>query len=111
MEAFCRPWAPSRNFFGNVAVIAFFVVQGLDGVFTYLGITTWGPTVEANPIISSAVAVAGPCGGLVVAKLMAAACGIVLHLRRVHAVVAVLTAFYVAVAVLPWTALFLLASR
>ncbi len=30
-----------------------------------------------------------------------------LHLRRVHGVVALLTAFYVAVAIVPWTLLFL----
>jgi hypothetical protein len=33
--------------------------------------------------------------------------GILLHLRRVHAVVALLTALYVGAAILPWTVLFL----
>jgi len=30
-----------------------------------------------------------------------------LHLRRAHALVACLTAFYIAAAILPWTAIFL----
>jgi len=33
--------------------------------------------------------------------------GILLHLRRVHNIVAALTAIYFAAAILPWTALFL----
>jgi hypothetical protein len=32
----------------------------------------------------------------------------VLHLKRVHGLVAILTAFYLAVSILPWTALFFL---
>ncbi len=50
---------------------------------------------------------AGPASGLAGAKLMAIAFGIVLHLWRVHNVVAFLTAVYIAVAILPWTAMFL----
>jgi len=33
--------------------------------------------------------------------------GMLLHLRRVHGVVALLTAFYLAVAIVPWAVLFL----
>jgi len=45
--------------------------------------------------------------GLVTVKLVAVSLGIVLHLRRVHNLVAVLTAIYLAAAILPWTALFI----
>lgn len=93
--------------FGNAAVVCFVVVQYLDGLFTYVGIHTWGPSIEANPIVSSAVACAGPGGGLVLAKIVAIGLGMALHLRQVHGIVALLTAFYVAVAILPWTYLFL----
>lgn len=93
--------------FGNVAVVCFVVVQYLDGLLTYFGVHTWGPSIEANPLVSSAVAVAGVGGGLALAKSTAIALGMALHLRRVHLVVALLTAFYVAVAILPWTYLFL----
>jgi hypothetical protein len=46
-----------------------------------------------------------PC--CVSTKLLAAGFGILLHLHHVHGMVALLTAFYVAVAIIPWTALFL----
>jgi hypothetical protein len=42
------------------------------------------------------------------AKALAIGFGILLHLRRVHYVVALLTAIYFTLAVLPWTALFLM---
>ena len=45
--------------------------------------------------------------GLAAAKLFAASFGVLLHLRRAHIVVAFLTALYVAVAIVPWTAIFL----
>ena len=45
--------------------------------------------------------------GLAAAKLFAAGLGILLHLKRVHLIVAFLTAFYIAVAIVPWTLLFL----
>jgi hypothetical protein len=83
-------------------------MQCLDGVLTYLGIGIWGPAIEANPLISSAMAVAGVVAGLGGAKLVAIGLGMLLHLRRVHNLVALLTAIYFAAAVLPWTALFLM---
>jgi hypothetical protein len=93
--------------FGDIAVVTFMVVQALDGVLTYLGIHIWGPSVEANPLISSAVALAGLGTGVALAKLFAVGLGMILHLRRVHGVVALLTAFYLAVAIVPWAVMFL----
>ena len=93
--------------FGDIAVITFMVVQALDGVLTYLGVHIWGPSIEANPLISSAVSFAGVGTGVAVAKLFAVGLGMILHLRRVHGVVALLTAFYLAVAIVPWAMLFL----
>jgi Domain of unknown function (DUF5658) len=93
--------------FGNLAVFCFVVVQYLDGALTYLGLHIWGLAIEANPLVSSAVAVAGVGGGLIAAKLAAIGLGILLHLRQVHTIVALLTAFYFAVAIVPWAFLFL----
>lgn len=93
--------------FGNIAVVAFVIVQYMDGALTYLGVHVWGASIEANPLVSSAVSLAGVGGGLAIAKLTAIGLGITLHLRRVHTVVALLTAFYIAVAIVPWTLLFL----
>jgi hypothetical protein len=104
---FYKYWdQPSRRV-GDVVVVAFLIVQGLDGVFTYLGLRMWGPGIEGNPLVSAAVAFAGLGIGVASAKLVAVSLGMLLHLRRVHDVVAMLTLVYVTMAILPWTALFL----
>ena len=97
----------SPTTFGDIAVIGFLFVQCLDGIFTYLGVRTWGLGIEANPIVSSAVATAGLGPALTGAKLIAVMFGITLHLQRVHNLVALLTAIYFAAAIVPWTAIFL----
>ena len=102
-----KRWDTPQCLFGDVAVLGFLVVQCLDGVFTYLGVKMWGLGIEANPLVSSAVATAGLGLGLAGAKLVAMGFGILLHLCRVHNLVALLTAIYVAAAIIPWTALFL----
>jgi hypothetical protein len=107
MAVLYRRWNEPRSRFGDLVVVTFMVMQCLDGVFTYMGIRIWGPTIEANPLVSSAMNAAGVAAGLGGAKMMAIGFGIVLHLRRVHNLVALLTAIYFAVAILPWAALFL----
>jgi hypothetical protein len=107
MERLYKQWDQRQSTFGDVALVGFLLVQILDGVFTYLGVSRWGPQVEANPIITSLMTVVGPMSGLAGVKLMAIGFGIALHLRRVHNLVAFLTIIYVAVAILPWTAVFL----
>jgi hypothetical protein len=106
MARWCQRWN-TPCVFGDLALIGFVIVQVLDGAMTYLGVKTWGPGIEANPLISSAITSAGPGIGLASAKLMAVGLGVVLHLRQTHLLVAALTFVYVAVAILPWTALFL----
>jgi hypothetical protein len=96
-----------HGLFGDVAVVVFIIVQCLDGALTYLGVHIWGLSIEANPIVSSAVSMAGVGTGVAAAKLFAVSLGVMLHLRRVHLVVALLAGFYIAVAILPWTLLFL----
>jgi len=53
------------------------------------------------------VSVAGVGTGLAATKAFAVGLGVMLHLRRVHLVVAGLALFYLAVAILPWTVMFL----
>jgi hypothetical protein len=96
-----------KTLFGDLMVVGFLLMQCLDGMFTYLGVSIWGPGIEANPLISSAMAMTGIGAGVAFAKLMAIAFGMLLHLQRVHNVVALLTAIYFAAAILPWAALFL----
>ena len=107
MERFYKPWDAPNSLFGNFVVIAFLLVQVLDGGLTYLGVSIWGPGIEGNPLLSSAMAYAGTGASLAAAKSVAIAFGIALHLCRVHTLVALLTLFYVAAAIIPWTALFL----
>ena len=99
----------NTSLFGNAAVLAFLLAQALDGVLTYVGLTTLGPHMEGNPLVASLMLAFGMGAGLTGAKLIAAGLGIALHLTGVHRLVALLAAVYVAAAVLPWTALLLLA--
>jgi len=108
MACLSKRWNEPKSLFGDLIVISFVLMQCLDGVFTYLGVGIWGPAVEANPLISSAMAAGGVVAGLGGAKLVAISLGILLHLRRVHALVALLTAIYFTAAILPWTALLLM---
>jgi hypothetical protein len=93
----------SRSWFGDIALIAFLVAQCLDGVFTYVGVTTYGLGIEANPLVAGLMTYLGYEAGLLGAKLMASVLGVCLHLRSVHRAVAILAAFYFAVAIGPWS--------
>jgi hypothetical protein len=86
-------------------LVLFLLSQCFDGVLTYIGVLTFGIAVEANPLISGLMARFGEGAALLGAKSVAAVLGIALHLRHVHVAIALLTAFYVAVAILPWTLL------
>jgi hypothetical protein len=92
----------TRSVFGDIALIAFLIAQCLDGVFTYVGVMTYGLGIEANPVIAAMMASLGHGPGLFSAKIIAAVLGVGLHLREVHRAVAMLATFYFAVAVGPW---------
>jgi cation transporter-like permease len=97
----------SRSLFGDLVIVVFLVCQALDGVFTYVGLQSFGPSIEANPLICAALPYFGGAATLAGAKLVAALLGIALHLTGVHRVVAALTALYLCAAVTPWTVLLL----
>ena len=107
MSRLNRRWDTPRCVFGDVVVLAFVLAQGLDGVFTYLGVSFCGHAAEGNPLVSSAMLVAGLGPGLAGVKLFAVGLGIALHLYRVHNVLALLTGIYIAGSIVPWTAMFL----
>ena len=101
--------ATEQSRFGDAALLLFLLAQACDGVLTYVGVTTYGPQIEGNPLISWLMAVMGEGPALTAAKLTAAGFGIILHLSAVHNIVALLTAFYLVAAVAPWiTILFFL---
>ena len=107
MALLYKRWEEPRSLFGDSMVVGFLLMQCLDGVFTYLGVGIWGPAIEANPLVSSAMGAVGVAAAVASAKTVAIVFGMVLHLRRVHNLVALLTAIYFTAAILPWTALFL----
>jgi hypothetical protein len=94
----------SRSLFGDVALVVFLLAQVSDGVLTYVGVSTYGLHVEANPLIAWLMITLGQGLALAAAKGVAAGFGIFLHVSAVHRAVAVLAAFYLAVAVVPWVA-------
>ena len=104
----CQPlsnWVSRHATLANLLVVTFLLTQVLDGIFTYIGVTTFGISIEANPIIASLMTALGHGPGLLSAKLLAAGLGIMLHLRQIHAAIAALSAFYLVVAIVPWSAL------
>ena len=100
-----RVWSgsPTRSRFGDIVLVLFLVAQCLDGVFTYVGVKTFGLAVEAIPVIAALMLEFGAGMALIGAKVVAALLGIALHLREVHGAVAGLTLFYIAIALVPWT--------
>ena len=97
------PARARRSIFGDLVLIAFLLAQCFDGVFTYVGVVSYGTAIEANPLIASLMMTFGHGTALMLAKTVAAGLGILLHMRQVHSAVAVLSAFYIAVAIVPWT--------
>jgi hypothetical protein len=97
--------ATRRNVFGDLALVLFLLAQASDGVLTYVGVATYGPEIEANPLIAWLMATMGQGLALTTAKVTAATFGVALHLISVHKAVAALAVFYFAVAVIPWIAL------
>src|SRR5262245_16593801 len=82
-----------RVVFGDVTLVAFLLVQCLDGIFTYVGVSAFGLGIEANPVVAGLMASLGHGPGVLSAKILAASLGICLHFREVHLAVAVLTGF------------------
>ena len=88
-------------------MIAFLVVQILDGYFTYRGIRDLGlgVAIEGNPLVALAISALGVRLGLLLAKGLATVFGVILHTHRYHRVLATLTAIYVVAAIAPWMVL------
>jgi hypothetical protein len=97
------PRRPSR--IGDALLVLFLLAQCFDGVLTYVGVITFGIAVEANPLISGLMLRFGEGVALLGTKTVAAVLGMALHLRHIHIAIALLTAFYLGVAILPWTVL------
>jgi uncharacterized membrane protein len=95
----------TRNLFGDIALLVFLLAQASDGVLTYVGVSIYGLHMEGNPILGWLMLAMGQGAALAVAKVVAGAFGIALHLSSVHKAVAVLAFFYLTAAVIPWVAI------
>ena len=80
----------------------FLVAQACDGLFTYVAVTSYGRTAEANLLLGTWIALVGPEPAIVGAKLIASGCGVMLHFHGLHRVVFGLTLFYGVAAIGPW---------
>ena len=97
-----RTWQVRPTLVGDTILVVFLLAQCFDGVFTYVGVMSFGVGIEANPLIATLMNTFGHGVGLAGAKLIAAVLGICLHLRQIHSAVAILAAFYIVVAIVPW---------
>lgn len=95
----------SGSRFGDVVLVLFLICQVLDGALTYVGVVTFGRSIEANPLLEWLMGAVGEGTAVTGAKVLAGTCGIALHLTAVHRIVALLTLVYLGVAVIPWTGL------
>jgi len=96
-----------RSRFGDAVIVLFLLAQAADGVMTYVGVTTLGVHLEANPLLAAMMGFFGQGTALAAAKVVASGLGISLHLLGVHRVLAVLTGVYFVAAILPWAGLLL----
>jgi hypothetical protein len=97
----------TRSFYGDAVFLAFLIAQAVDGAFTYVGVGTFGHSIEANPVVAWYIAVFGAGVALIATKALAVACAAILHLYAMHQTIGALTLFYIAVAILPWARLFI----
>ena len=96
-----------RSRFGDAVIVLFLLAQAADGVMTYVGVTTFGVHLEANPLLASLMNAFGQGAAVTAAKIVASGLGISLHLIGVHRVLAVLTGVYFVAAIVPWAGLLL----
>jgi uncharacterized protein DUF5658 len=99
--------SPARSLYGTGTLIAFVIAQLCDGVFTYIGVHTFGQGIEANPIVSWYIAALGAGAALVAAKGLAIGCALLLYRFARYRTIGALTIMYLAMAVQPWISLLL----
>jgi hypothetical protein len=86
----------------------FVLIQLLDGVLTYWGVTHFGIDLEMNGLLSRWMHEIGPATTLFVAKALACACGVILYRADYFRALAAVAGLCLGIAVVPWA--FLVAS-
>jgi hypothetical protein len=86
----------------RLILLLFLAAQMWDGIFTWVAVDAHGVAAEGNGILAGWMALIGPAPALLVAKMGAAAGGILLYARGVHGALAGLTVLYAVGAIGPW---------
>jgi len=85
-----------------VSLALFTAVQVADASMTAVGVRRFGLGAEGNPLVSFYIQTWGLAAGLMGAKLIAVAAGLVLHALSRHLELALLTVVFVFGAIVPW---------
>jgi hypothetical protein len=90
----------------QLIVAVFLLAQACDGLLTYAAIQLFGLSAEGNPLLLTWMGLVGPESAILGAKLLASACGVLLHYLGTHRVLLGLTVLYGIAAIGPWLAIF-----
>ena len=90
----------------HLIVAVFLIAQAWDGLLTYAAVQLFGISAEGNPLLAIWMTLVGPESAIIGAKLMASACGILLHCLHIDRVLLGLTVLYAVAAIGPWLAIF-----
>jgi hypothetical protein len=91
-----------RHFIGDCIVVCFILVQLLDWLATLHGVTLFGTSIEANPMLRFLMEKYDIILVLTAAKLGATLAASFLHYFERHFLVAALTLIYTVFAIVPW---------
>jgi hypothetical protein len=90
----------------RLILLVFLLLQVFDGVLTYVAVAMLGVVGEGNVLLATAMQVAGAGPALFGAKMLAAACGVLLYFRGFYGILGVLTGLYLIGAITPWLMVF-----
>jgi hypothetical protein len=90
----------------RLVLLLFLVAQVFDGLFTYVAVTAVGVHAEGNLLLAGWMQQIGPGPTLLVAKVVAAAAGVLVYYRGMHRLLAALTLLYGVIAIGPWLAVY-----
>ena len=78
-------------------------MQLADAALTINGVSRFGLSIEANPLVASYIDMYGLVTGLCAAKALALSAGAILHVTAQYLILALLTVVFVFAALVPWT--------
>ena len=86
----------------RLVLTMFLIAQVCDGIFTYTAVQAFGVVAEGNVLLATWMGLIGPGPTILGAKILAAACGVLLYCLGVRRILAGLTLFYAVAAIAPW---------